>query len=1067
MSEAVARLYVAVDSREAKTAKKDLDNLATSGERAEKSVGGLGRVMAGLGVAAGIGLAARQIYSTNAEFERLNTSLVTVTRSQDRANQVFGELQQFAAVTPFQLREVTEAYIMMRARGLDPTTATMTSLGNLASGMGRTFQDTIGAVGSLAAGEIEPMKQLGFSVMTIGDKVRLSSGGVSESVSRNAYDISKAVARIADVKFAGGMERQVNTIGGAFSNLQDQVDATIYKMGQQGLNAGLVKSIQSITASINEATPALAHFAEGAVSGSVSAVRWLGEHRNAVLMLGAAYGAVKVGGIATFTAGGLQAAGAYIQSLQVARAENLAYAEAEVRSTAATLEGAEAQLAKARAVNFSVVQSTEQAALAQAAIVQEEALTRAVQGRAAAEAELTAVKGARLGGATVDVTTESLSEISLAEARVAAATATVAENEAELLRIKTMQEGTAVNFEAVAMERVRAAQEAQLAAATEANTAALTRQTVAQRANSTAAMAGGVASRGFGAIVSALGGPVGAITTGLILAGTAAYLWGDKLKTSATKASEGAEKYLVKLREEVALLERRKGLETSQKPWDKMLGKVLSDDDLKHLDAILDASGKQKARVVEAQKSLNATPDDRGLNDRGSRYQERLSQLTDEERALRTLESEYNEIIKLAQDRTKILDENAAKAKAASEKDAKDTADNAKREMELQKQAMEAQKLVEERKTFVRDLRKENAIGGAELATGLAGTETTKAEQEIVTLEAQAKRLGIVGNEMALVYERESQIRQKANAEKAAKDAEAENSRNAQEASSYADELSRVREEYELLGASIEKQVRFKALDIGLTEGQIQAEISLRTALEGAQYAMNLDNEESRSAKRSLEMQKLNDYLKGGAISAGAFAQRMGELRVEGNTTLQGLTAGLQGMGQTASEAFGRWVAGMDGAALSGRKLFQQLIADMARLQAQKGWDALITMGLKALGGLGGSKDPLPYSGGYNGVLGGGFDIPTGSVVNAPAPDLMSSIQAPAASTRASAGGTTVQTSIVVNIASDGTATTKATSDDGNAFAKELERQFKPMVLGVVLDAMRPNGALNRAGSMS
>jgi hypothetical protein len=161
--------------------------------------------------------------------------------------------------------------------------------------MGRSFQDTITAVGSLAAGEIEPMKQLGFSVMAVGDKVRLSSGGVSETVQRSAYDISKAVAKIADVKFAGGMERQMNIIGGAFSNLQDQIDSTIYKMGQGGLNATLTKGMQDVTSAINDATPAMARFASEAASGSISAVKFLMDHKDAIVVLGTAYASVQMG----------------------------------------------------------------------------------------------------------------------------------------------------------------------------------------------------------------------------------------------------------------------------------------------------------------------------------------------------------------------------------------------------------------------------------------------------------------------------------------------------------------------------------------------------------------------------------------------------------------------------------------------------------------------------------------------------------------------------------------------------------------------------------------------------
>lgn len=295
MNQDVARLSIAIDSSAAKAAEQNLDRMTAAGERTESMAHSLGNTVKGLAAVLGLTAVAKQFLETNTEFQRLNTSLVTFTHSQDRANAVFGDLQQFAATTPFQLREVTQAWITMKARGMDPSMGSMRSIGDMASALGVTFEEMIGGIASASAGNTETLRRLGFGVSAVGDKVRITYDGMSQTVNRTSYDIEQAITKVSNAKFQGGMERQINTLGGALSNLKDQIDNTFFAMGQSGANTAMVRGIQEISCSIDKATPSLIRFTEAGVSGAVSSVQWLDRHKNAVLALGTAYASVKIG----------------------------------------------------------------------------------------------------------------------------------------------------------------------------------------------------------------------------------------------------------------------------------------------------------------------------------------------------------------------------------------------------------------------------------------------------------------------------------------------------------------------------------------------------------------------------------------------------------------------------------------------------------------------------------------------------------------------------------------------------------------------------------------------------
>lgn len=181
------------------------------------------------------------------KFEKLEASLVTVTGSSEKAAKEFEKLQHFASTTPFQLSEVVDGFIKMKALGLDPSEKALNSYGNTASAMGKSLNQMIEAVADASTGEFERLKEFGIKAKQEADNVVFTFQGVSTTIRKNADDISGYLQSIGDNQFAGAMERQADTLNVALSNMNDSFDKLIKAVGDAGLTNLLINSANSMT----------------------------------------------------------------------------------------------------------------------------------------------------------------------------------------------------------------------------------------------------------------------------------------------------------------------------------------------------------------------------------------------------------------------------------------------------------------------------------------------------------------------------------------------------------------------------------------------------------------------------------------------------------------------------------------------------------------------------------------------------------------------------------------------------------------------------------------------------
>ncbi len=250
MADEVATLIFKAESGDLVKAEAVLKRVEKQGNRAAKAsdglAGGLKRAaLAFLGVV-GAAAGTRKLVSSARSFDILNAQLKTATGSAENAKIAFKAIENFAATTPFQLDEVTRAFVTMRNLGLDPSESALKSYGNTASALNRSLGDFINGVAKASFKNFEIIRDMGFIVEQQGDKVKFSFQGISKTVGNNSAEIVKYLQEIGNVNFAGAMDERAATLDGALSNLEDAWNSLWMSASQQGAGDEMARQVREL-----------------------------------------------------------------------------------------------------------------------------------------------------------------------------------------------------------------------------------------------------------------------------------------------------------------------------------------------------------------------------------------------------------------------------------------------------------------------------------------------------------------------------------------------------------------------------------------------------------------------------------------------------------------------------------------------------------------------------------------------------------------------------------------------------------------------------------------------------
>lgn len=179
-----------------------------------------------------------KVVEARSEYEKFNAVLANTFQSDAIGAAALNMLTDFAARTPFQLNELTGAFVKLVNRGFAPTSQELTKLGDLASSQGKSFDQLTEAILDAQSGEFERLKEFGIKASKNGEKVTLAFKGVTKEINNNESAIRNALIQYGEMTgVAGSMEAISQTLGGKISNLEDQWNSFLVAVG--GESAGL------------------------------------------------------------------------------------------------------------------------------------------------------------------------------------------------------------------------------------------------------------------------------------------------------------------------------------------------------------------------------------------------------------------------------------------------------------------------------------------------------------------------------------------------------------------------------------------------------------------------------------------------------------------------------------------------------------------------------------------------------------------------------------------------------------------------------------------------------------
>lgn len=239
--------------------KRQLNQTDKSSVTLQRSMQALGRVIAAVGAAS----VARNIIRVGDSFEQLRISLSTMFGGAAAGEDALQRINTFAQTTPFQLEDVTKAFISLKAQGIEPSEQVLAAFGDAASAtltplesfnslvrmLGRSTQGALGLedLNQLADRGIPVFKILEERIGKTRDEVT-EFGKTAEGAAKIMEELTKGL----EESFGGLMEAQMDTFGVKVSNLAinfKRLADEIFRAGTGGILKDLTDDLANLVGS--------------------------------------------------------------------------------------------------------------------------------------------------------------------------------------------------------------------------------------------------------------------------------------------------------------------------------------------------------------------------------------------------------------------------------------------------------------------------------------------------------------------------------------------------------------------------------------------------------------------------------------------------------------------------------------------------------------------------------------------------------------------------------------------------------------------------------------------------
>ncbi|WP_052507989.1 tape measure protein [Sphingomonas hengshuiensis] len=189
------------------------------------------------------------------KFEQFRVVLENTEGSAAAAKRAMDWVKQFATVTPYELGDVMEAFVALKAYGIDPTDGALRTLGDAASGMGKPLMQAIEMMADAQTGEFERLKEFGIRSKVQGNQVAFTYQRNGKEITRTAQKsgvaIQKALMGIFGERFGGMMDKQSRTFAGMWSNLSDALTNFQVSIADAGFFDAVKGKLEAMLSRVN------------------------------------------------------------------------------------------------------------------------------------------------------------------------------------------------------------------------------------------------------------------------------------------------------------------------------------------------------------------------------------------------------------------------------------------------------------------------------------------------------------------------------------------------------------------------------------------------------------------------------------------------------------------------------------------------------------------------------------------------------------------------------------------------------------------------------------------------
>ncbi len=181
----------------------------------------------------------------------LREELERIRGSAEAAERDLQRISEFAVRSPFDTENMGSAFVQLVIEGVEPTEERLRGLGNLAAALRKDISDLTRAAAEAARGDFEGLRKFRIVAQEEGEKIRLTFGDLTVDVEREVENIVDVVAQLGNLRFAGAMETELNTLGNALRNLRKSLDIIAAKLGLGGAVEGLARGINALAREID------------------------------------------------------------------------------------------------------------------------------------------------------------------------------------------------------------------------------------------------------------------------------------------------------------------------------------------------------------------------------------------------------------------------------------------------------------------------------------------------------------------------------------------------------------------------------------------------------------------------------------------------------------------------------------------------------------------------------------------------------------------------------------------------------------------------------------------------